>query len=410
MRTEKQRSAGCYDWAIDDAQTLSARWVEPCEDVPRTVQVTVKAMPARAGEVPSRALADSPAGGAGLAGVSRVHEHDFHAPLLGFVRQELAELEESPSVQKPVEPSSSTVFSDSREVFQRDDAACVESSDNLLCDQVIHFPHKEPLPPANPPEMAFRGLRAFRLEATPQSLHPVEDLGYSLKELVVAGDCQVVHSEVDADVVNRTDRISLTGGGLSGDDHMQPQATFKISDQLRAHHHPAHIASVVRGECEGVFASAVDGREAANAIAEPNPIAFATRVTDAQILSELGFATVQGERGFDGSSNFADARYRQVGGESSALADVFVDEPMQSEAVALFALPGDRSNLVGCRRVLAERVHERGVIGQPDFQRPVHDNLSNDTSIKTKGGERCNSPPFKNGGPLATLIMVGPII
>jgi len=381
----------CYDWGVDDTHALITLWVEPCEDISRTVKVSVNAMSAGTLEESNFACSDLTADGTAFAGVLRIDENNLHASFLCLVGEEVTELVETPTTQKPIESSTLALFSYPFKVLQRNHAACGESLNNLLGDLVVDITHKQSLPSADTLQVSFSRRSAFALKSTPQSLHLVKGVGYSLKEHIIACDCEVVYAEVNTDVVNRTIRNSLTDINLFGNNHVQPQTTFIIPTQLSTLNIPSEIFGVVVGECEVVLLASVEGRQTTNLLGKVDSVTLSTGVSDAQILTKDRLRPFEAHSGFDSTDSLADTGNRQISGEFSIRTDVFVDEVMQPETVTFLVLPRDIDNQVACDSELPQSINECDIIGQPKFQRPIH-NTSCDFEYKNKeGGDSRNS-------------------
>jgi len=381
-------NTNCYDWGVDNTHTLITRWVEPCENVSRTVKVSVNAVSAGALEESSFACSHLTADGTGLAGVLRLDENNRNVLFLRFVGQKHSELIEAPVAQESVELLPSAFVPYAFKVFHTNTASFGHFSDNLFCDSVVHIPHIKPLPSAEDFQMPLSGLCAFALERTSKSPHLAKNVGHSLIEASITGDCEVVYSKVDASIVDRTTRSSH-GISLLGNNHVKPQAILIITDEFSTHSLPLNITQVVVGQTEGCFEPAFDGGYATGSFLEFNRVALVAGISNATMLFENRFI----DGSFDCSANLSDTSNSQVGCEGAVLPNILVDQVMKPKTILLLMLPSNFGDGVSCSAELFESIIQNLFIRQPKSDCPIHNHLLQQTSIKTnKGGVSRNSP------------------
>jgi hypothetical protein len=323
-------------------------------------------------EEPNLARSNLTADGTAFAGVLRINENNLHASLLCLVGEELPELVETPTTKKPVEFPTLTLFPNAFKVFQPDNASCGKTPDNQFGDSVIHITHKKPLPPAHPLEVTLRRLRAFALERTPKSLHLVESVGYTLKEHIVARDCEIVYSKVDANVVNRTTRSSLTSNNLFGDNHIQPQTSLKIPTQLSTTNLPIEVFYVVGGKSELVLLATCERSKATNSFFEFDPIT--TSIVSNTSKFEFGLTALESNSRLDRLTGPGYCGNNQLSRQLTGCPDVFVDDMVYAETVTL-NLPTLVYNLLADLSVLREGIVQLLSALKSYLYCPVHSNL-----------------------------------
>ena len=362
----------CYDWGVDETQRTITRWVDSSEDISRTIQIRINTVAAATLEEPNLACSNLTADGTAFASVLRIDENNLHASFLCLVGKELTELVETPTTQKPVEFPTLTLFPNTFKVLQPDNASCGKTLNNQFGDSVVHITHKQSLPSADTLQMSLSRRSAFALKRTPKSTHLVESVGYTLKEHIVACDCEVVYSKVDANVVNRTTRSSLISNILFGDNHVQPQTTFIIPTQLSTTNTPIEVFGVVGGESECVLLATCECGKATNSFFEFDPITSSI-VSDTSKF-EFGLTALEGNSGFDGLTGLGYCGNNQLGRQLTGCSNVFVDDVVYSETIAL-NLPTLLYNLLADLSVLREGIVQLLSVLKPYLYCPVHSNL-----------------------------------
>lgn len=152
--------------------------------------------------------------GADLACVVRLnlfHNDAFH---VGFVGDEALQLVEAPVTNPIIHHSPSSFIPYSFEVFQNN-LSTIKTFDDAFADVVVNPSHKPLLSATYLPKKAFSRPCAFGLELSPEK--PKSSLGLldntAIKESCLAGYCEVVYSEVNAQ--NDTLRATVLLNGIN---------------------------------------------------------------------------------------------------------------------------------------------------------------------------------------------------
>ena len=366
-----------YIRLMDGSPELITQWGEFGENISRTIQIAIDTVSAGAFEEPFFTCSNLSADGTRFTGVLRVDENNLNSSFLGFVGEEFSKLVETPATKQPIKSPTFSLFSYSFKVFHNNRTTCGESLNNLLTDSVVHIKHIKPLPSANLLQMSFCGLCAFALEGTPKPQHFVKGHTYSLKESVVAGNCEVVYSEVNAEVVNRTVRNSLLNTSLFRDNHMQPQTTLIIAYQITTTNLPIEVLPIIVWENKRILSSTFERGETANTILESNPITTSI-VPDTENRFELGF----GLGLFKSLTDLRNTGNNQLRRQGTRLTNRLIHDMVQLKTI-ISNIPAHVNNLVSNLRILPTSIYENTVLRQPNLNRPIHTNTM-DSNLKRR--------------------------
>lgn len=199
---------------------------------------------------------------AGFAGVMRINVDNPNTVMGGFVVDKGLELPESPIIGQPIQGIAfSPAFDgyalpDSVEVFQHNTIPFTKWFNYLLAYPVVDISHKPCLPARDSFEFSPGRTSAFGLKNPPQPIEFSELPLNSLEELIVAGYCKIVYSDINTNNF----MCATVDVDVSGNNHMQEQITFSI-DKVCCSDSPTKILQEVSGNLNRDFESAFDGAE-----------------------------------------------------------------------------------------------------------------------------------------------------
>src|SRR4030065_2050546 len=137
--------------------------------------------------------------GTDLGSVVRLNPDNFNSFSFSFVLDETLQLIETPITNPIVHSLSSSLFSDTFEVFH-DYLVSVEFGNNVFTDVMINPSHPTSFLSRDFAKQSLTGFCAFGLENRTQMFEfsfDLLDFGRIIK-LAIRSDCQVVYSEVNA--------------------------------------------------------------------------------------------------------------------------------------------------------------------------------------------------------------------
>lgn len=368
-----------YIRLMDGSPELITPWGEFGENIPRTIQIAIDTVSAGAFEESFFTCSNLSADRTRFTGILRVDENNLNSSFLGFVGEEFSKLVETPTTKQPIKSPTFSLFPYSFKVFHNNRTTCGESLNNLLTDSVVHIKHIKPLPSANLLQMSFSRLCAFALEGTPKPLHFVKGHTYALKESVVAGNYEVVYSEVNAEVVNRTVRNSLLNTNLFRDNHMQPHATLIITYQITTTNLPIQILPIILWENERKLSPTFERSETANTLLESNPITTSI-IPNTKDWFELGFNL----RLLKSLTDLRNTGNNQLRTQRTRLTNRLIHYMVQLKTI-ISNIPTNINNLISNLRILPTSIYENTVLRQPNLNRPIHTNTMYQTNIKEEG-------------------------
>lgn len=168
-----------------------------------------------------------------LGRISSVHEDNMDASSLGFVPDELLELEEGPVMQLSTLLSSGLdPLSNVRQVLHCNSAAREHRINQKLRCPVIHIKLKPFFPTAKFFEVSFCRSAAFSLKFSleSKSLSGMLSDMLSVKEPVITGDCNTIYADINPD--HFVDRGDNDIG--QGDNQVYPESAIRVKDQITA--------------------------------------------------------------------------------------------------------------------------------------------------------------------------------
>ncbi len=178
-----------------------------------------------------------------LGSIVRFYPNYFDAFSLSLVLDKALKLIETPITNPIVHSLSSSLFSYPFEVFHNDFVP-IKVGNDVFADVVVSPSHKPFFSSRKLLEKPLAGTSAFSLESATQILElPLNllDFGRTIKP-VVACDCEIVHSEVNAE--NNIMRSVVNDINLSGEREQEESSTFPIHSQEALIDFPTEILPI----------------------------------------------------------------------------------------------------------------------------------------------------------------------
>ncbi len=177
---------------------------------------------------------------ADLGSITRLYPNYFNAFSLGFVLDETLKLVETPVANPVVHSLSFSLFSYPFEVFHNDFVS-IKVGNDVLADVVVSPSHKPFFSSRELLEKPLARMSAFSLEFVTQVFELPLDLfnfGRIIKP-VVACDCEIVYSEVNAE--NNIMRSVVSDINLSGEREQEKSPAFSVHSQKAFFEFPTEI-------------------------------------------------------------------------------------------------------------------------------------------------------------------------
>ena len=267
---------------------------------------------------------------ANLGSIVRLNSNNFNTISFRFVLDKTLQLIEAPVANPIVKPFSSSLSSNSFEVFHNN-LVSIKVGNNLLAYVVVMPSHKPFLSARDFFKQSLGTLSAFGLKFSTNVFEfPFNLLDFMrIKELAVGSDCKVVYSEVNAkNFVLRSIAQSIDFFGKS---EKKEASTFSVNSQKAFLNIPSKIFLVAVRNIEWNFNPTFDCSKAQSIILK--------RCTSWKVISHrcsfdygfsLGF--------FDNSASLFDASDSKLTLQSQRT-QMFIDKRMEFDVVSDFVLP-----------------------------------------------------------------------
>ena len=346
-------------------------------------------------------LIDVPTVGALLGRVPGINQDGLFSDSLGFVGQELLELEECPAIELAVEISAFPTLLDSYtfQIFKcKNGMGCLH---DLLRNAVVLISHKSFFSPAELLELSSGGRSTFRLEFIAEMGILAPDIFDSIRveKLIVGTDGNIDDAPVDAE------DITMDWFGLSlFDCDVEEECSVRVGQRGRFDL-PAHVLLIVRWKRKGCPYPASEGGYARFSPIEP----------DSYHPGIVSDSTVQSEHRelleFDRSESLAgnvSGTGRKAGRESELFSDRIIGCIVNNTLAPGMVLISPLGTKISSEIVSFDTPNEGIFLIWPDseleFDGSCHCHIFTyiDRMLTTeRGGERAIPPPNELRGLLA---------
>ena len=177
---------------------------------------------------------DTSTGGASLASVTGIDPDDQAALVLGFVRKEVAQLGEAPTVKTALLGSFALLYpaTDVGQVLDRDNRACDYGVHDLPTELMVQVAPKPKLFASEPTKMSLRALGAFGLKTALEPKVPSFEFAPAAlaEESIVSGRrtfrCRCDGGANDAEINSDNLAVSVEVHVGQCDHNVQPESRF----------------------------------------------------------------------------------------------------------------------------------------------------------------------------------------
>ena len=263
-----------------------------------------------------------------LARIGRINPVYFNPFSLSLIGNEVLQLAETPVAEPVIHSPASSLLSYAFEVFHYNPVA-IEIGNDVLADVMVIPSHKPFLFSSNFSKQPSAGMSAFGLQPAAQIFEfPFNFLdSAAVIESAVRSDSKIIYAEVNA----KNPMISRAGINLFGKSKQEENPSLFVHPEQAFPDIPGEIFPIAGRNIEWQFDSALDSRQAQDAILEgctPWEI-----VSDADLIDNW-FALGS----LDYSAGLLDAGYCQLSRQSS-FPEMAIDERMQFDIIFDFMLP-----------------------------------------------------------------------
>jgi hypothetical protein len=337
-----------------------------------------------------------------LGSIVRLNSDNFNAFSFSFVLDKTLQLKETPIANPIVHSLSSSLFSDTFEVFH-DYLVSVEFGNNVFTDVMINPSHPTSFLSRDFAKQSLTGFCAFGLKNRTQVFEfsfALLDFGRIIK-LAVGSDCQVIYSEVNAE--NLILQVRRFGSNLFRECEQKETSAFCVNSQQAFIDFPvSEVIPIDRRDVkvEGFsFMYCPDSQDIAFEIGTSGEI-ISNRCS---LDNWFGFSFLDKSTGLTYAS---DSKLRR-----QSLSDVFVDKMMQLDVIPDFVLPCNINTELQGFGVCFDSSNYFSGCGNLDFSccSDLHNGKENSGLYKLFGGNARNDgtqfiPTLKGLGILATII------